>query len=234
MLVQSRRDEEGFTHGGGPSDWPYLSGPSCINLQGNKKLWRLVFFPNHFPRRRRRRASTHRGVLASSAAVCLFVRVRCCDDAGRRDSATFGDGGSFLLWRMSPPQKPSLSFRRRSYAADPSLCAHTCVSPSPPQPSLNSLAGTAETESELFKLLPFDRKSFNIKRKNKQRTSKQAQKQQLASCFFFFDVAILECACAKFGVGSIFFFMWRGAPWLHFSLDVFRVCFLRILHRLLA
>lgn len=211
MLVQSRRrDEEGFTHGSDPSDWPIsLSGPSCINLQGNKKLWRLVFFPNHFLRRRRR-ASTHRGVLASSAVVCFFVRVRYCDDAGRRDSATFGDGGSFLLWRMSPPQKPSLSFRRRSYMADTSLCAHACVSPSPPpQPSLNSLAGTADTESELFKLLPFDRKSFNIKRKNKQRTSKQAQKQQLASCFFSLTLRFLRVPAPSL-VLAVYFFLCGG------------------------
>lgn len=106
------------------------------------------------------------------------------------------------------PSAKTLSFRRRSYAADrvSPLCARACISPLPPPPqlSLNSLTRTAETESELFKLLPFDRKSFDIKRKDKQRTSKQAQKQ-LASCFFFFDVAILVCACAKFGVGSIFF-----------------------------
>lgn len=162
--------------------------------------------------------------------VCAGSLLRRCRTTGLCDVWGWGE----LSFVADEPSAKTLSFFSSSFLRGRSESLRSRVRfPFSPQPSLNSLAGTAETESELFKLLPFDRKSFNIKRKNKQRTSKQAQKQ-LASCFFFFDVAILECACAKFGVGSIFFFMWRGAPWLHFSLDVFRVCFLRILHRLLA
>lgn len=209
MLVQSRRDEEGFTHGGGPSDWPYLSGPSCINLQGNKKLWRLVFFPNHFLRRRRRRASTHRGVLASSAAVCLFVRVRCCDDAGRRDSATFGDGGSFLLWRMSPPQKPSLSFRRRSYAADPSLCAHACVSPSPPSPHLTPWQGQLKQKVNFSNCCPLTVNRSTLKGKTSSVPLSKRKNNSWPVAFFSLTLRFLSVPVPSL-VLAVYFFLCGG------------------------
>ncbi|KAL3178802.1 hypothetical protein MRX96_009477 [Rhipicephalus microplus] len=76
LLVQSRRGQEGLTHTAvvRPDLPTPLTGPSCINLQGNKKLWRLVFSRTTLPSC----ASPRRGVPASSAAIC-FVRVCCCD-----------------------------------------------------------------------------------------------------------------------------------------------------------